>query len=264
MKEHLQEKLSQQLPYSQSELDWMVEHIGDRSPAIRDELVYNSFCHAILEELLSTGDLLYLVQTILEQDLLHYQGSEKIPATLTRSFTALLLALILYADNNQDSCYFHTLSEENRQEIFVAALSYLTQEEDTTGWSDTYGWVHAIAHGAEFLMQVGLHDNFPSDKMQDIWDCLLFVLKKPKKIFTAGEERRLAILITQLLIAGKLDQNQLADWVGQLELPDLSPQEYFCRVNVENFLAAIFLQLEKAEQLDQPLKNAILTIWKGY
>lgn len=43
MKEFLMEKIQTSQPYTNAELDWLLENIGHPDPTIRDELVYASF-----------------------------------------------------------------------------------------------------------------------------------------------------------------------------------------------------------------------------
>lgn len=265
MKKQIEEKLATQSTiYSRLELEWLLDHIGDTSPAIRDDLVYNSFGHAIMNQLLSKEDFLFLAKTILEKDLLFFRMPEKGDATLTRSFTALLIALILDADNTITSPYYHSLSTEQLQIFFNHALVYLRKERDDTGWCQEKGWFHAIAHGSELLLYAGLHDQFPKEKLEEIWTTILTVLKRQKKLFTAGEDKRLAYLMTHLILQKKIQQFQVCQWIEKLDFPVQNAPDYFRRSNMENILSSLFLQLEKEGLLEHELKTSILTFWNDY
>ena len=185
-------------------------------------------------------------------------------ATLVRSFSSLLLALILDVDQTADSPYHQILSTDQLQTIFGQTLLYLQQETDSTGWDTEKGWVHAFAHGAELLLYAGLHKEFPQERMEELLETLTIVLKQREALFTAGEERRLAFMVTQLLIQEKFQQTQLCHWIEKLDFPNQSPQDYFALLNLENLLSTIYLHLEKEGLLETELKDSILNFWKGY
>ncbi len=269
MREDIQRQLEEKWtagtgPYSRPELEWLLDHIGDPDPAIRDDLVYNSFCSAIMNHFLTKEDLLFLVDSVLQRDLLTYKMPEQGDATLVRSFSSLLLALILDVDQTADSPYHQSLSTDQLQTIFGQALLYLQQETDSTGWDKEKGWVHAFAHGAELLLYAGLHKEFPQKRMNELLETLTIVLKQREALFTAGEERRLAFIVTQLLIQEKIQQTQLCHWIEKLDFPNQSPQDYFVLLNLENLLSTIYLHLEKEGLLETELKDSILNFWKGY
>ena len=265
MRKQLEKKLATEDPtYSRLELKWLIEHIGDANPAIRDNLVYNSFGYAIMNHFFTREDFSFLVESILKQNLLFYRISDSGDATLTRSFTALLLALILDADNNTESLYHHSLSTKQLQTLFAHALLYLRQETDYVGWDQEKGWIHSVAHGAELLLYAGLHKQFPQEKIREILDIVVSILKREQTLFTAGEDRRIAFLLIQLVIHGKIQQAQLCQWIENLDFPDQTPKDYFALVNLENILSTIYLQLEKEGLLESTLKTCILDFWKGY
>lgn len=263
MKERLQKKLHETHPYSRQELDWLLDHIGDEDASIRDDLVYASFCHVLLSPLLAPTDFDYLVETILQRELLFYQIDQVGSATLTRSFTALVLALILHVDTRTDSFYYQRLLEGQRQILFDWSLFYLTKENDSQGWHKNNGWIHAIAHGAELLLSASLHDAFPKERLEEVWKNLLTCLQSQKQVFSAGEERRLALVIAQLLSHQKLDPDWLAEQIRQMDWEKQSPQDYFAWLNLENTLSSLYLLLSKEGQLPSSLATAIEEIWEG-
>lgn len=264
MKDLLSKKLEGTQAYNRKELLWLIDHIGDTDPAIRDQLVYSSFCHALLDHLIEPELFSYIFDELKQRNILFYKIEEKGAATLTRSFTALVFALILDREATVDSPYYHLLSENDRQAIFNYAFEYLKSETDVTGWSADYGWVHSLAHGSEFLLYVGLHDAFPKERIAEILDTLTHVLKKQTQVFTAGEDRRIAILLAQLILQKKLTQEQIADWIEDLDFLDQSPETYFASLNLENVLICLYFSLEKENALTARLKEILLNSWKGY
>lgn len=263
MKSSLHEKLAQSTPYEKEELQWLLDHIGDPNPDIRDKLVYASFCHALLDKLLSIPDFHWLVE-----ETLHLQpipiSENTLQTTLTRSFTALLFSLFLAVDNQEGNLYYQQIPSARRQQLFDIALQYLEEETDNRGWHEEYGWIHSVAHEAEFLLSACLHPQFPAEKLPLVWSTIVALLQRQIQVFSAGEERRLALIMSQLISQEKLNQHEVASWVEQTHFLDQSPAEYFAQINFENFLLALSAYLEKEEILSPLLKTTILAKWSGY
>lgn len=52
MYQDLLRKIAEEKPnYNQEEIQWLLDHLGDPSPEIRDDLVFTSFARGIQEEL---------------------------------------------------------------------------------------------------------------------------------------------------------------------------------------------------------------------
>ncbi|MFC3928331.1 hypothetical protein ACVR05_02510 [Streptococcus caprae] len=77
MQTALHKKLQTQENYSSEEIRWLLNHIGDPDATIRDELVYQSFNHALLEQRMALGDFQWLVHEVLERDLLFFRQEEQ-------------------------------------------------------------------------------------------------------------------------------------------------------------------------------------------
>lgn len=111
MKETLYQTLQASEWYTQEELYWLLDNIGNPEANIWDQLVYASFCHALLDSLVTVKVFTWLVEQIMAQNLLFYQ-------MLTRSFTALLAALLIELDCEEDSPYTASLSQRQKSIYF--------------------------------------------------------------------------------------------------------------------------------------------------
>ncbi len=108
----------------------------------------------------------------------------------------MLYCLLLSVDNDQDSEYSAFLSTDDRELLFQQALNYLTIEDDWSGYDEKLGWIHTAAHGADFLLAASCHEQFPNDKTAEVWQAIVTCLKKQKQVFSAGEEIRLAQILS--------------------------------------------------------------------
>lgn len=249
MKEILQKKLENDETYNTEQIDWLLDHIGDPDPAIRDQLVYASFCHLFLDEIISQDQAQQLFEKSQQRKLLSQDS-------LTRSFTSLLYALILAVDEEQ-SYYQHFLTDSQRQTLFDQALSIFTEEIDWRGYDEDLGWIHAGAHGADFLLAATCHQAFPADKIELAWQTITDCCLKQTGTFSAGEETRLAQIPVYLILNQKISATTLALWMEQLDVPNQEPIEYFRWLNLQRFLSSIYFQLKSHQALAPEVEQAV-------
>ncbi|HFI0632200.1 TPA: DUF2785 domain-containing protein [Streptococcus suis] len=251
MKE-LIEKLQTSKPYTNNELAWLLENIGHPDPAIRDELVYASFCHIFLNGLITREQAQSLLQFSQETNPLSLESS-----TLKRSFTCLLYCLLLSVDNDSESIYHAFLNDEDRELLFQQALNYLTIEDDWSGYDEKLGWIHTAAHGADFLLAASCHEQFSAEKSKKAWQAILTCLTKQSKVFSAGEEIRLAQIPVYLLLNEKVSSQELTEWMNELDFPNQEPLDYFRWLNLQHFLSSLYFQLKSHQVLTEELRQAI-------
>ncbi|WP_438478468.1 hypothetical protein [Streptococcus pluranimalium] len=72
MKQRLYQKLQKSEPYTREELLWFLKNIGHPEAEIRDDLVYASFCHALLDGLVSKSDFRWLADKVTQRHLLFF------------------------------------------------------------------------------------------------------------------------------------------------------------------------------------------------
>lgn len=251
MKE-LIEKLQTSKPYTDDELAWLLENIGHPDPTIRDELVYASFCHIFLEGLITREQAQSLLQFSQETKPFSLESS-----TLKRSFTCLLYCLLLSVDNEPESIYHAFLGTNDRELLFQQALDYLTIENDWSGYDEKLGWIHTAAHGADFLLAASCHEQFSNEKSKEVWQAILTCLTKQSKVFSAGEEIRLAQIPVYLLLNEKVSSQELTEWISELDFPNQEPLDYFRWLNLQHFLSSLYFQLKSQQALTTDILKAI-------
>lgn len=252
MKEFLMEKIQTSQPYADAELAWLLENIGHPDPTIRDELVYASFCHIFLEGLITRKQAQSLLQFSQETKPFSPEGSSQ-----KRSFTCLLYCLLLSVDNESESIYHTFLSTDDRELLFQQALDYLTIEHDWSGYDEKLGWIHTAAHGADFLLAASCHDQFPAEKSKAVWQTIVTCLTKQSKVFSAGEEIRLAQIPVYLLLNEKVSSQELTEWISKLDFPNQEPVDYFRWLNLQHFLSSLYFQLKSQQALAEEIEQAI-------
>ena len=235
----------------------MLEHLGDASPEIRDELVFTSLVRGIQEELFSLEQFQFISEEVSYDEGLYKEIDSRGVSVLKRSFRALIYANLLSADANQQSIFYQGLKAEIRNILLNQGLHYLSKEKDTTGFSSQYGWVHAFAHGADLLTVVVCHPDFPSNRVSEIFDVLGQLFKRIPIRFTNDEDWRLARVLYEPILQGKLDQEQVASWIKTVDFPIEEREDFYKFSNFRSCLLEVYIQLDQKNSLQDALKEVI-------
>ena len=177
--------------------------------------------------------------------------------TLERSFRALIYANLLSADANQQSIFYQELKGEIRNIIFNQGLHYLSKEKDTTGFSSQYGWVHAFAHGADLLTEVVCHPELPKNRVHEVIDILDQLFKRISIRFTNDEDWRLARVLYEPILQGKLEQKQVVSWIKAIDFPLEETDDFYKFSNFRSCLLEVYVQLDQRNILQNELRKAI-------
>ena len=254
----LNRKIAEEKPsYRQEELLWLLEHLGDFNPDIRDELVFTSLARGIQEELFTQEQFQFIAARIVSDDGLDKEIDKTGTSTLERSFKALIYANLLSDDGNEHSIFYQVLQTDIRNTMLDQGLHYLSKEQDTTGFSSQYGWVHAFAHGADLLTEVVCHPDFPINRLHEVFDILGQLFKKISIRFTHDEDWRLARVLYEPILQGKLEQEQVAYWIKTVDFPIEEREDFYKFSNFRSGLLEVYVQLDQRNSLQDDLKQAI-------
>ena len=258
MYQELLRKIAEENPsYHQEEIQWLLDHLGDPSPEIRDDLVFTSFARGIQEELFSQEQFHFIAEEILSDGGLDKEIDKVGLPTLERSFRALVYANLLAADANQQSVFYQELNAEIRNILFNQGLYYLSKEKNTRGFSSQYGWIHAFAHGSDLLTEVACHPDFPKNRVHEVFEILCQLFKRISIRFTDDEDWRLARVIYEPILQGKLAQEQVTSWIKTVDFPIEEREDFYKFSNFRSFLLEVYVQLDQRNSLQDELKEAI-------
>ena len=251
MRRKLQRKVIEEKPsYSREEIQWLLEHLGDPSPEIRDELVFTSLARGIQEELFSLEQFQFISEEVSSDEGLYKEID-------SRGVSALIYANLLSADANQQSIFYQGLKAEIRNILLNQGLHYLSKEKDTTGFSSQYGWVHSFAHGADLLTEVVCHPDFLKNRDHEVFDVLDQLFKRITIRFTNDEDWRLARVLYEPILQGKLEQEQVASWIKTVDFPIEEREDFYKFSNFRSCLLEVYIQLDQKNSLQDALKEAI-------
>ncbi|WP_279125870.1 DUF2785 domain-containing protein [Lactobacillus taiwanensis] len=228
--EELKRKLvDDKATYTDEEIKWLFDHIGDSDGSIRDDLICNSFGYGFFKEKFSLEQARFLIAQLENKDLLFYRINEGKEATLTRFFTCLLWDLIIRTNNDKHSRYYQVLNKNEEQQVFEDLIKYLANKHDFTGFSPKYGWVHAIAHCSDALADSILCDDFDQKMVDDLLASTKKMLNKVDKRFIDGEEYRLADVFVNGIKENKINSDSFVNWIESFHLNPYSDEllEYY-------------------------------------
>ena len=258
MYQKLLRKIAEEKPrYHEEEIQWLLDHLGDPSPEIHDELVFTSLARGIQEELFTNEQFQFIAARIVSNGSLDKEIDKIGLSTLERSFRALIYANLLSADGNEHSIFYQVLQTDIRNTMIDQGLYYLSKEKDTTGFSSQFGWVHSFAHGADLLTEVVCHPDFPKNRVHEVFDILGQLFKRISIRFTDDEDWRLARVIYEPILQGKLEQEQVASWIKAVDFPIEEREDFYKFSNFRSCLLEVYIQLDQRNSLQDDLKEAI-------
>ncbi|MFD1851816.1 DUF2785 domain-containing protein [Oceanobacillus bengalensis] len=228
-------------------IDRMLDNIGSVDSELRDTLIFNTFGSLILEDYLTKKQMEHILEDCLSYLFLDI-GQKESDSVFTRSFSALVIGLILEKDRQQ-----RFLSDDVLIQVFEESITYLRLENDIRGYVKGKGWAHSIAHGADLLTEAIRHPHFNivlSSKCLEIIKICLFKESTSEAPYVDDEEERLIFAVEALMEKGLTDSD-IAIWVLSIsnELKELLENEgyrlsfFWKRTNVVNFLRGFYFRL---------------------
>ncbi|MCM3742935.1 DUF2785 domain-containing protein [Sporosarcina luteola] len=236
----------------------MVEHIGSTDSELRDQLIYNSFYQLIIEKNKIEHELLNELLELCLSDLLFKGiGENETDTVFTRSFTTLLIALILYRDNEDNF-----LSQEMVFKIKDILLDYINLEKDLRGYVSGKGWAHSVAHVTDAIDELVKSPKIDKKFYLKILKVLWSKVFVSTSVYIHDEDERILIPILEMVNNG-LEQVEIETLIQNVPLElkvqkeQLEEEEYwFLYSNCKTFLKSFYIKVNKNCEL-VPLKKSI-------
>ncbi len=221
----------------------MARFIGSPDPDLRDGLIYPAFYTWILKHEAFTAVQLHqlLDLAVDENHLLYRLGEKGNDAVFTRSFSMLLLPLLLIAHRKRPY-----LTQPEIVSLKETVIRYLEQEQDVRGYIAEKGWAHAVAHAADALDDLALCEELRADDLRDILAAIRHKIGTDDYTFVHEEDERMVTAVASLLSRQVLSEAEINDWIRSF-VPFVAEVETgpasSCYLNVKNFLRSLYLRL---------------------
>lgn len=219
--------------------------LSEPDPELRDGIAFEALSHWMRKELLTTETLHNLRQILLSQV---NQDNRDDASGLRAPFAALVLAEVARVDRRTPF-----LSEAQREETVQSAAVFLSSTKDYRGYDDKVGWRHRIAHGADWIMQLGLNPALTLAQQQTLLAALAPKIANEEHFYIYGEGARLAAPVLYLAMRSHLTPEQWRDWFKTLapanNAANATTQKSLARRhNLTAFLSALYMSLQESKQ----------------
>jgi hypothetical protein len=242
----------------------MLNHIGSTDGYLRDELIYSAFGTWILEHnAINPEQLRGILSKILdEQHMLYNIGEENTDSVFRRSFSVLLLPLLLIAHRSQSF-----LKAPEIQQIKEKLLYFLGNEKDRRGFVSGKGWAHSIAHAADALDDLAQCSELSKTDLAEILEAIRNVICINDFGYIHGEDERNVTAVIAIFKRELLSEMEIAQWIQSFADNMLSvksmPEIHILRSNIKNFLQSLFFRLQweqMTNKFDTPINQALKMI----
>jgi hypothetical protein len=204
---------------SDEKLNQLLNHLGSKNPAIRDKGVFYLFNDLIQNQVPTKKQLVMVFDRLLQDDMLlsHIEEKENDAAYL-RSFSIMLLATLVYIDRAGEGF----IDYERKNRLVDQLALYIVLENDTRGYVEQYGWIHAYTHIGNILDELATDkDLIRADKIL----LMAILLEKFRRLHTPlvyGEVARIAGYFADQLMEDDVYQQflliELREWRRSLAM----------------------------------------------
>jgi len=235
--------------------DELLGYLGSPDSELRDEIAYRTLFNWINKKKLYSPDVLRGLRDELMNNLFVGLRDDSDESVLLRSFSALVLSLIVYYDTNDPF-----LEQDEFDEMLEGVLRYFEAETDLRGYDPQLGWVHALAHTADLLKFMVRNKKSEDENHEYILQSITNKLMEPTDvIFVHDEDERLALTALAIVRRGEVDfeaivaiLHQLEHWSKHNESDQFQPRIFAAHQNVKHFLRSWYFQVTKIEKENLP------------
>jgi len=226
---------------------------------LRDNLAYSVMAKWISSSQFTHDQLHTILEQALSSQMLHYRiGESNTPSVLMRSFSSLIIASILYQDQQEQF-----LSEETYSKVLNALLTYAEREMDLRGYVVEFGWAHSVAHVADAFDELAYHRFSSYDVCQQIWQAFCQFIRRAEGVFGYEEDERMAVAIRSMITHQHVSVAQFCTWVEDTK-EQFSQEAYMERyaksVNLKHVVRSVYVGLKLNGQLQEEEEQRFLQL----
>ncbi len=191
----------------------LVSCLGSPNPELRDGIAYELLTAWMRSGTLPDSALRPITETLVAQ-LREGLGESGKDSVFRRTFSALVLSEVIRRDNLQPF-----LSPKAFSQVLTAAVHYLEAERDLRGFSDSRGWMHGVAHGADLLWRLAMSARLEQEGLEQLLDAVATKVAPPEHAYIHNESDRLARVVVTVLLRGKVPPAAVARWLEAVATP---------------------------------------------
>lgn len=222
----------------------MLNHIGTTDPSLRDDLIYDIFSKWINQKRFSNQQLKTFLEICIDnQHLMKCVGAENDDTVFARTFSALIIALILYSHNQKNFLPYNLIVKTKN-----IIIDYYTKEMDLRGYIDNKGWAHSVAHGADVIDELAQCSDLCKADLKKLLMTLQLKICQGKYVYIDGESDRISIAVRSIFMRYEIDEEDILLWLegfkGYNYTKESSIEWYHQDINITNFLKSLYFTLK--------------------
>ncbi|WP_081904768.1 DUF2785 domain-containing protein [Bacillus sp. UNC322MFChir4.1] len=233
----------------------MINHIGSTDSELR-EWIYSSFNQLILDNKLAHEFLAEILDFCLSDLLFKGIGENGTDTVFTRSFTSLLIAIILYKDNED-----HFIPQSIVYKVKDELIHYINLEQDLRGYVPEKGWAHSVAHVADACEELVKNEKIEQKYYSEILETLWKKIFCTKGVYIHNEDGRIITPILTMLNRG-LEIEKVGALIKGIPMEmksqkeELDDEHYlFLKANCKSFLKSFYVEIASHSNLLSLQKN---------
>jgi hypothetical protein len=247
--------------------DELLGYLRSPDAKLRDGFGYEILGHWILTNQYDNAKLQGFLNRWLN-DLQTGLGTSGTDETLTRSFAALMLSILVYHDMKTP-----WIEPDDYSRLLDGITDYFVREVDLRGYEAEKGWFHAIAHSADVLKFMARDTKTNRLGLERILAVIASRLKMTQSVFIHSEDERIAMAVLDVIKRQFIEEDGLKAWLQGFSAentksakPDFDVMDYYVRQNCKNFLKALYFLLAKNKDVPGAtnLEYEIYSIMKEY
>jgi hypothetical protein len=236
----------------------LLQLLGSADIEERDPFGYMILAHWMIRDRYYSPNDLRGMASQLAQNLAVGLGEMDTDSVFLRSYSMLILSLILHRDNQQP---FFTETEINN--LHRWSLEYFSTEQDLRGYIPGKGWAHSVAHTADVFKFLARSRHLNAAGLESILTAIANKMLLPVTIlYVHGEDERLVSAIVEILKRELLDWKAWDGWLERFvawqeswEEGELIPTIHAPWYNSKNLLRSLYFRLDLTPALPSPVRK---------
>jgi hypothetical protein len=234
------------------------DYLGSPDNELRDDIAYNTLGSWIIAGKYSNDQLRDLLAKW-SGNLAVGIGEQETESVLLRSFSALMLSILVYRDWKEPY-----LTEAEMETLLNTVLNYFANERDIRGFDEKLGWLHSAAHTADILKFFARNPKSSVSQHQRIMDAIADkITVKQAHIYNNGEDERMVLAVLDVLKRGTLEEAATTAWLDRFiavadavkaaQSDGFQPDMHGMYKNTKEFLRSLYFALVYQ---DEPIQGA--------
>ena len=236
----------------------LLQLLGSADIEVRDPFGYMILAHWMIRDRYYSPSELSAMAAQLIPNLAVGLGDQDTDTVFLRSYSILILSLIVHRDNQQP---FFTETEISN--LHRWSLEYFAKEQDLRGYVPGKGWAHSVAHTADLFKFMARSRTLNAADLEQILTAIADKMLLPvSNVYVYGEDERLVSAIIEILKRELLDWKawnrwlaRFADWKDSWEEGDFDPTIHAPWYNSRNLLRSLFFRLDWTAGLPSPVRK---------